>query len=103
MSVSFRLVSKETKIAEGLNSVDEKICNLLNVPVHPKWYGGGHFNWFDSIGFQLAYGLKLDDGPGSVREHYQSSEMWQEDLPTIEKVIDFLQENYVVESWSSWG
>lgn len=108
MALNFMLIDKVTSKPVSLTNVDEIICKeLLSVEVHPKKYGGdwtksdNTFNWFDSIGFQLASGRVLEDGDNSVRNYYQQSDMWQEELPTIEKIIDFLQSKYVCHSWVS--
>ena len=53
----FQLLDKQTNEAISLNLIDEQICkDVLNVPPHPKFYGGDTFNWFDTIGFQIAMG-----------------------------------------------
>lgn len=108
MALNFMLIDKVTSKPVSLTNVDEIICKeLLSVEVHPKKYGGdwtksdNTFNWFDSIGFQLAYGKTLEDGDDSVRRYYQQSDMWQKELPIIEKIIDFLQSRYVCHSWVS--
>lgn len=104
MAVNFQLLNKETKEPVGLVEVDERICReIYKEEPHERWWGGTTFNWYDSIGFQLACGLTLEDGENSVRQHYRSSEIWREELPIIEKVIDFLQENYTTKNWVSIG
>jgi len=108
MALNFQLLSKTTKEPQYLSQIDELICaQCLNVPVHPKKYGGdgsgNSFNWFDTIGYMLASGKSLEDGDNSVREYYRSSRLWAEELPIIEKIIDFLQARYTVKIWSSWG
>lgn len=110
MALNFQLLDKVTNEPQSLSKVDEIICvECLNVPVHPKKYGGdcnksNHtFNWFDSIGYQIASGKTLEDGDNSVRKYYQESDMWKEELPIIEKIIDFLQSKYITKSWVSWG
>lgn len=102
MAIYFTLRDKTTLGVVSPDHVDELICKeVLNVPVHPRQYGGdpnlkGSFNWFDTIGFQFANGKTLQDGPNSVRRHYQTSDMWYDELPVLEKIIDFLQSRYVV-------
>jgi hypothetical protein len=109
MAINFMLKDKVTNKPVSPIDVDEIICKeILNVEAHPKYYGGdctksdNTFNWFDSIGFQLASGKELEDGDNSVRRYYQESDMWQEELPIIEKIIDFLQSRYVCDSWVSF-
>ena len=110
MAVNFKLLDKSTLTPVSLISVDEEICTkVLQAPIHPIFWGGdgeNSFNWYDSIGFMLASGLKLEDEPSegrSVRAYYQQSKAWHKELPIIEKVIDYLQSNYVSISWGSWG
>lgn len=96
----FQLLDKQTKEPQSLNTIDEEICKLMGVQVHPKHYGDGIYNWFDTIGFQLATGKDLDDNsPNSVREYYKSSEMWTEELPWLEKIITYLQSKYTDKSF----
>jgi len=100
MAVYFKLIDKVTDLPVSLSKVDEDICKLiLKCEPHDKHYGGDVFNWFDSIGFQLASGKTLEDGKDSVREYYQTSEMWAEELPMIEQIIDYLQSKYTCKSW----
>lgn len=103
MANCFQLFPKGSTTAISLNKLDEEICEILNVPVHPKHYGGGFvegaFNWFDTIGFTIAMGKSLEEG--EVREHYRNSDLWQEELPVIEKILDYLEENYTSYSFAS--
>lgn len=108
MALNFMLVDKVTSEPVSLITVDEIICKeVLNVEVHPHNYGGdwtksdNTFNWFDSIGFQIASGKTLEDGDDSVKKYYQESDMWQKEYPIIEKIIDFLQSRYTSRSWVS--
>lgn len=97
-------IDKETKESPTMIEVDEQICAVLNVPVHPKHYGGGYglecFNWFDTIGFMLSTGKTLEEGEESVLEHYRT-DMWKEEFPVIEKIVLFLRQKYTVRSWYS--
>lgn len=110
MAVNFKLLDKSTLTPISLITVDEDICTkVLQVPTHETFWGGvgeNSFNWYATIGFMLASGLTLEDTPSegiSVRAYYQQSEIWQEELPIIEKIIDYLQSKYISKSWSSWG
>jgi hypothetical protein len=110
MALNFQLLDKISNTPQSLSLVDEMICKeCLNVEVHPNKYGGdwnkskGTFNWFDSIGFQIASGKTLEESDNSVRNYYKSSEIWQEELPIIEKIIDYLQSKYTAKNWVSWG
>ena len=100
MALYFKLLDKQTKEPISLSLLDEKICKeVYETEPHPTWYGGNIFNWFDTIGFQLASGLTLEDGDNSVRHYYKHNEMWIEEFPIIEKVIDYLQKHFICQSW----
>jgi hypothetical protein len=102
MAVNFRLFHKKTNVAVSLVQVDNNICrDVLDCTPHEKWWGGEVFNWYDTIGFQLAYGMTLEDGEGSVRDYYKDSDLWKEEYPMIDKVISYLQEHYTCNSWVS--
>mgnify|MGYP006919530035 FL=1 len=107
MAYNFQLIDKTNNEAIELSLVDELICKeVLNVIPHERFYGGSgknSFNWFDSIGFQIASGRTLENGDNSVRKYYQESEMWKPELPVIEQIIDFLQQKYTTKNWVSWG
>lgn len=49
----FQLTPKGATEPATLAAVDEGICALFGVPVHPVKY---IFGWYDSIGFALAMG-----------------------------------------------
>ena len=102
MALHFQLLDKSTGEAQSLSKVDDRICiEVLNCTPHEKYYGGNVFNWFDTIGFQLASGKALNnDAENSVHNHFKNSEWWQEELPMIESILNFLQENYTSRSWS---
>ena len=95
MPKCFELIDKTTNQKTCLNKVDEEVCSLLNSDVHPKRYGGtgaNAFNWFDSIGLQIA--TLQPDSFAPVRKYYSESSIWKEEWPTIKKIIDFLESKY---------
>ena len=97
----FQLIEKATGKPAKLSLIDDILCKeVYNCEPHPKFYGGNIFDWFESIGFQLAMGRTLDDkSDKSVRKYYQGSDVWADELPMIEKTIDYLQQHYTEESW----
>lgn len=98
MAQCFQLLDKQTGEAISLNQVDESICiEVLDTPVHPQRYGGDVFNWFDSIGFQIACGKPL--GSTDLRDHYLKSDMWAEEAPMISKIMDHLEARYTSRSF----
>lgn len=102
MALHFQLLDKSTGEAQSLSKVDDRIClEVFNCTPHTKVYGGNVFNWFDTVGFQLASGKSLDEtNDNYVLAYYKNSEWWQEELPVIESVVKFLQKNYTCKSWN---
>lgn len=99
----FILIDKKTSQQSPLQEVDDRICReVYNCEPHPKKWGASVFDWYNTIGFSLAMGKTLEDGSKSVRKYYQETwkESWEEEpeLKLMNKVIDFLQENYTVKS-----
>lgn len=103
----FQLFEKDSdqKEAISLNRIDEEICQILKVPVHPKKYGGGYieggFNWFDTIGYMIATDSEMFLSSEKLRKHYLESEMWEEEKETIKKILDYLESKYVSTSFYS--
>lgn len=102
MPSCFQLLDKQTGTAVPLNQVDESICKeVLQVPVDDHKYGGGYvpgaFNWFDTIGFQIATGKPL--GSWELRDHYLNSNMWSEEAPLISKILDYLEARFTSRSF----
>ena len=101
MAVHFELLDKQTNKPVALVQIDELICqDVFNCTPHSKWWGGEVFNWYDTIGFQLALGRTLEDGDKSVREYYKNATIWADEYPMIDKVISYLQQFYTSRSWS---
>lgn len=99
MAIYLKLINKSTQQEVNLIDVDEEIClNVLKVKIHPRFWGGNVFNWYDSIGFTMASGMNLQSG--ELREHYENSDIWKEDLDTIRPIIDYLEANYISKRYS---
>lgn len=104
MALNFQIIDKSTNEPVRLSLLDDEICrNVYNVEPHPKLYGSTVFNWYDTIGFMLATGMSLEDGDNSVRNHYVNSDLWKEELPIINQVIDYLQSKYTSNNWVTVG
>ena len=107
MAQNFQLISLTTGQPVPFTEIDEQICqNILKIPAHPKNYGGSYtdrkaFNWFDTIGFQIACGKPLHSD--KLLEYYQTSDIWQEDLNVIIEIIYLLRKPYESKSWYSFG
>lgn len=83
--------------------VDEEICALLNVDVHPVSYCSG---WFDLIGFEIARGSKLgsQELKDKVEGWYKPYPNWDDEDREAQKermlkILKFLEDNYVSDSW----
>lgn len=98
MAIYFQLLDITTNEAVGLSDVDTKVCTHMNIDTHPRYYGGGVYNWYDTIGFKLAEGYTLEDSNNSVWNYYNESEMWEEERSWLLPIISFLQTNYKCKS-----
>jgi len=97
MAQCFQLLDKQTNEAVSLSVIDEQICNeVLHTPVHPKYYGGDKFNWFDTIGFQIATGKDLHSE--ELVNHY-NNDLWADEYPLVKDIVSFLRERYVSRSF----
>lgn len=98
MSNCFQLLDKQSNEPVSLSMVDEQICTqVYKTQPHPKWYGGDVFNWFDSIGFQIAMGKSL----AQCREYYNSNPLWSEELVYIIPALDYIEQNWNARSFYS--
>ena len=103
MANYFQLVPINGTKPENLSLIDERICKeVFQCEPHPEWWGSGVLDWYNCIVFMLSEGKSLHEGENSVREYCRNNNLWAEELPLIEKVIDFLQENYTVKCWRTW-
>jgi hypothetical protein len=99
MAIYFQLIDINTNDVAGLNQVDDRICTeLLQIETHPRFYGGGLYNWYDTIGYKLAEGYTLEDGDKSVTNYYNESTLWEEEKHWLMPIIKFLQTNYKCKS-----
>jgi hypothetical protein len=98
MPSCFQLFKKGESTPCSLAKVDEDICNnVLNAPVHSKFWGGdpssdNSFNWFDTIGFNIATGKQL--GSIELRNHFLDNEFWKEESHVFQKILNYLEDNY---------
>tara|TARA_R110000851_G_scaffold96834_1_gene210052 strand:- start:313 stop:618 length:306 start_codon:yes stop_codon:yes gene_type:complete len=101
MPNNFQLTCKITKKLVAINQIDKEICSLLDVPVHPKRYGGDEYDWFNIIGFKIAVGSPL--GSEELRNYVTdtSSNGWGLASATKgEKILDYLENTYTSEAWA---
>lgn len=90
MPICFELISKETMLAERLQTVDEKLAAAMGEPLHDdKWC----YNWYNRIGIMLAGG----GGFNGCRECWDDPD--DPDTPIMHKVIDWLEQHYDVRCW----
>ena len=81
----FTLTKKGEKEPSLLNDIDKELCELLNEPFSTQYYVAA---WYDTIGLCLAIGHSWD----KMRETFEGSEK-------LQKVIDYLEENYTTDAW----
>ena len=94
----FQLFNKATKEPVSLIHVDELICkDVYNTEPHPTNWGSNVFNWYDSIGYQIACGKTLSQ----CKDYYSNSDIWADELPTILSVISYLDNNFTTKSFYS--
>lgn len=85
MPSCFSLTKRGHNRPSNLQDVDRDICEHLGVKVDPmNWYS----NWYNTIGLSLAIG--------------HSFEKIKEFFPERAQVIDFLEQNYDVNSWKEF-
>lgn len=101
MSVKFQLIDNKTGEAVTFHQLDEEICELINVDVQPRTWGGNEYNWYNIIGFKIAMGNAL--GSKELRDYVtdHSPEGWGLDWATKgKKVLDYLEKNYTSKAWA---
>jgi len=93
MAHCFQLISKELNDAIPLNVIDEEVCNLIETPIHPKWYGGGVMDWFNNI---CTFNMQLDN-PDLAEIVYKITG----DKGLL--VLNYLKQNYTIRHWRESG
>ena len=79
----------------SLTKIDEEICNLLHREVHDKIWC---CNWYNIIGFDLAMGKTF----AQIRQGL-IDKPYPECNEEYKKIVDYLDENFVVDSWVEIG
>ena len=98
MPIYFQLIDINTNDAADLIQIDDRICELFQIETHPRYYGGGLYDWYNTIGHKLAEGYTLEDGDKSVTNYYNESTLWEEEKHWLMPIIKFLQTNYKCKS-----
>ena len=70
MPIYFELIDINTNDAADLIQIDDRICELFQIETHPRYYGGGLYDWYNTIGHKLAEGYTLEDGDKSVTNFF---------------------------------
>ncbi len=82
MPACYMLIRKGENTPTKLAQIDEEMCAFFHVIPHPNnWYR----NWENTIGLSLAVG----------NDWKKTREIFPEDTD----IINWLEENFVVESW----
>lgn len=83
----FSLTRKGEKTPTDFIIVDEELCAMLGVPVHPTaWVE----HWYNIIGLSLACGKSLEE----LTKQYK-----EEKAERLVKIAEYLGENYVTNAW----
>lgn len=90
----YQLIRKSTGQAAKLNEIDEELCKMLGVPVHPTMWVNA---WHNTIGFGLACGRSFDQ---LREEERQRKDEWVE---VSLKIIDYLDANFTPNVWVQIG
>lgn len=93
MAHCFQLISKASNDAIPLNTIDKEVCELIDVPIHTKWYGGGVTDWFNSI---CTFCKPLDD-----QELAEIVYEIEGDKGLL--VLNYLKQNYTIRHWRESG
>jgi len=94
----YQLIDKLTDEIVPLTEVDSMLCKHFGVKEHDRdWF----CNWNNRIGLDLAMGKTLD----SLRQEYPTKDWYKdhEDLETLLKIIDFLEEKFYAHAWVTRG
>ena len=91
----FTLTRKGETTPANLNAIDEELCTLLGVPVHPTKYVE---YWFDIIGLPLACGKSLEEIIKRFKEDNEYSKKDNDQDPLV-KIAEYLNEHYVSNAW----
>lgn len=87
------------EVATMLNAVDRELCTLLGVAEHPQLYVAG---WFDSIGFCVACVNDCHLGTPKLRQ-VLTDDFSMVERPELAKCLDYLEANFVSDSWVEIG
>jgi hypothetical protein len=89
----FTLTRRGADEPESLSTIDEKLCQVLGVPVHPTKYV---VDWCSTIGFSLACGKDWDYIENTLRRYADEGD--KEDQQAL-RCCQYLREHYVVNVW----
>jgi len=101
----FNLIRKGDDSPTPPAKIDEELCTLLNVEIHPTNYV---FGWYDVFGFELAMG-KGWDGIAKQIDGYETEDIakgetrWMDSYVTYRKILQYLRDNYVSDAWAEIG
>lgn len=100
MSANFKLIKKGEDKPMTLDKVDEELCKVLGVPVHPKHYV---CNWFDTIGWYIASNPNMDSISSDslynfIKEKIKVHDNFREKMV----ILNHLHINFESENWFGW-
>ena len=84
---NLQLIPKGASEPEDFKIIDEKICSLLNEPIHHRLWC---FGWYDTVGFSLAHGETYGEIKAWIEKEFDERHFKLELL----KICSFLETNY---------
>jgi hypothetical protein len=93
MPNAFQLISRDSGQPVKFTVIDEEICRLIGVNVHPKHY---YLGWFDLIGFPASWGKNFDQIEEDLGLTDFEDDKWSKDYRVI---LKYLRENFHIRSW----
>lgn len=103
MPNNFSLIRKSAPEAGPvrLAEIDEELCRLLDMPVHPQeWV----CYWYDLLGFPMACGVSLSAIAGKQEFWVNSGHPEVDDFDRrLLRIAEHLRDNYTVDAWATVG
>jgi len=94
MPACFQLYKKGSLEPECFVDVDNEICAMFDIPVHPVKYA---FGWYDLIGFWIAVGKTYDEMRTILAEPG-----WNY-VPELLRIIDWFEKDFENTHWTEIG
>jgi hypothetical protein len=105
MPQCYTLTRKGQNEPEFRTKIDEELCKLLGLPVHPEYWVR---DWDNVIGFALACGKTMDQvremllqyREKAIKKNNEDGANYYRDLL---KIQEYLDQNFTVNAWYQVG